>query len=405
MTPADLVAVASIGSSLQMLQRLHERQGRRCARRCRRSRRRTGRRLPTSTRARMATDEATTPPTATDDDDRRRERAGARHVQQRRAPARAEDDLPTALAPIQQKKAILYFSSGMQRNGTDNQVELRAAVNAARSRERHDLPGRLARPAGGRRPAAARVRAAAAASAPSTVARSRSQFTQLAAQQETLTDARGRHRRHGASPIRTTSARRSTRSRRTSRRTTSSATRARTRTRTGATGASRCSSTEPSTRRSRRAKATTPIATSRTPPRAIARSQLQEQLIDADSGDRRPAVRHRRLVPAARLDLVSGRRRPWRSGRRTRWSWRARRRPGRPLQQDAGSNCYYVPMSLAVPGDAVPPSKAETVTLDVARLHPRRARPAGRDDQGHDDGAAGRRRQRSRRSRCSIRPA
>ena len=44
---------------------------------------------------------------------------------------RALKTLAEALAPIQQKKAILYFSSGMQRNGTDNQVELRAAVNAA----------------------------------------------------------------------------------------------------------------------------------------------------------------------------------------------------------------------------------------------------------------------------------
>lgn len=36
-----------------------------------------------------------------------------------------------ALAPIEQKKAILYFSSGMSRSGTDNQVELRAVINAA----------------------------------------------------------------------------------------------------------------------------------------------------------------------------------------------------------------------------------------------------------------------------------
>jgi VWFA-related protein len=35
------------------------------------------------------------------------------------------------LAPIEQKKAILYFSSGMSRSGSDNQVELRAVVNAA----------------------------------------------------------------------------------------------------------------------------------------------------------------------------------------------------------------------------------------------------------------------------------
>ncbi len=44
---------------------------------------------------------------------------------------RALKTLAEALRPIQQKKAIIYFSSGMQRSGTDNQVELRAAVNAA----------------------------------------------------------------------------------------------------------------------------------------------------------------------------------------------------------------------------------------------------------------------------------
>lgn len=44
---------------------------------------------------------------------------------------RALTTLASALTPIQQKKAILYFSSGMARNGSDNQVELRKAVNAA----------------------------------------------------------------------------------------------------------------------------------------------------------------------------------------------------------------------------------------------------------------------------------
>ena len=39
--------------------------------------------------------------------------------------------LAETLAPIDQKKAIVYFSAGMQRSGSDNQVELRAAVNAA----------------------------------------------------------------------------------------------------------------------------------------------------------------------------------------------------------------------------------------------------------------------------------
>ena len=39
--------------------------------------------------------------------------------------------LAETLAPIEQKKAVLYFSAGMSRDGWDNQVELRAATNAA----------------------------------------------------------------------------------------------------------------------------------------------------------------------------------------------------------------------------------------------------------------------------------
>ena len=44
---------------------------------------------------------------------------------------RALKTIAEALAPIEQKKSILYFSAGMQRSGQDNQVELRAAINAA----------------------------------------------------------------------------------------------------------------------------------------------------------------------------------------------------------------------------------------------------------------------------------
>jgi len=44
---------------------------------------------------------------------------------------RAIRTLAEALAPIEQKKAILYFSSGMARSGSDNQVELRTAISAA----------------------------------------------------------------------------------------------------------------------------------------------------------------------------------------------------------------------------------------------------------------------------------
>lgn len=44
---------------------------------------------------------------------------------------RAIKTLAEALAPVEQKKAILYFSSGMARSGGDNQVELRTAISAA----------------------------------------------------------------------------------------------------------------------------------------------------------------------------------------------------------------------------------------------------------------------------------
>jgi VWFA-related protein len=44
---------------------------------------------------------------------------------------RALKTLAEALGAIEQKKAILYFSAGMQRSGQDNQVELRSAINAA----------------------------------------------------------------------------------------------------------------------------------------------------------------------------------------------------------------------------------------------------------------------------------
>lgn len=44
---------------------------------------------------------------------------------------RALKTLAETLAPIEQKKAIIYFSAGMQRSGQDNQIELRSAINAA----------------------------------------------------------------------------------------------------------------------------------------------------------------------------------------------------------------------------------------------------------------------------------
>lgn len=44
---------------------------------------------------------------------------------------RALRTIAEALGPLEQRKAIVYFSAGMDRSGQDNQIELRSAVNAA----------------------------------------------------------------------------------------------------------------------------------------------------------------------------------------------------------------------------------------------------------------------------------
>ena len=37
----------------------------------------------------------------------------------------------SVLAPLPEKKAMIYFSGGIPRNGVDNQAQLRATTNAA----------------------------------------------------------------------------------------------------------------------------------------------------------------------------------------------------------------------------------------------------------------------------------
>jgi hypothetical protein len=91
-----------------------------------------------------------------------------------------------ALTPIQQKKAIMYFSAGMSRNGSDNQVELRAATNACKRSntmlDTVDARGLQAvAPFGGGRQGSRGGNSAFSGAAV------RGQFAQLAAQQETLT--------------------------------------------------------------------------------------------------------------------------------------------------------------------------------------------------------------------------
>ncbi len=183
MTPADLVAVATIGSSLQVLsdftsskeqvhavlQALSSADGTAYAA------------VDAST---QATDEATS--NATDDTTTTDVSAQELDTFNNDVRLRALKTLAEALAPIQQKKAILYFSSGMQRNGTDNQVELRAAVNAAVRANVAIYPidsrGLQAIVPGGS--ARQGSRGGLGAFTGSAVA---GQFTQLAAQQETLT--------------------------------------------------------------------------------------------------------------------------------------------------------------------------------------------------------------------------
>jgi VWFA-related protein len=183
MTPADLVAVASIGSSLQVLtdftsdkeqvqSALQSFSGA------------NGTAFASVDASTAATDEAT----ASQTDDTTTTDASAQELDtfNNDVRLRALKTLAEALAPIQQKKAILYFSAGMQRNGTDNQVELRAAVNAAVRANVAIYPvdarGLQAIVPGGS--ARQGSRGGLSAFTGSAVA---SQFSTLAAQQETLT--------------------------------------------------------------------------------------------------------------------------------------------------------------------------------------------------------------------------
>jgi VWFA-related protein len=182
MSPADLVAVASIGSSLQVLSDFTA------------DKEQVEAALQTfsgaSGTAFTAVDASTT---ATDEAAAQTDDSATTDVSAQELDTfnndvrlRALKTLAEALAPIQQKKAILYFSAGMQRNGTDNQVELRAAVNAAVRANVAIYPVdarglQAIVPGGSARQAS---RGGLSAFTGSAVA---SQFSTLAAQQETLT--------------------------------------------------------------------------------------------------------------------------------------------------------------------------------------------------------------------------
>jgi VWFA-related protein len=183
MTTADLVAVAAIHSTLQVLsdftsskERLHAVLSAFSAT--------DGTAFATVDSSTASADEAAQ--TATDDATIVDQSAQELDTFNNDVRLRALKTLAEALRPIQQKKAIVYFSSGMQRSGTDNQVELRAAVNAAVRANVAIYPVdarglQTVVPGGG---ASRGSRGGLAAFTGSAVA---GQFGQLAGQQETLT--------------------------------------------------------------------------------------------------------------------------------------------------------------------------------------------------------------------------
>lgn len=124
MSPADMVAVVTIGSSISVLSDFT-----------------ADREAALAALARLGYTEGTaTPPPAAETaaTDEAAAAADAAATDETGFEAynndvrlRALKTLADTLAPIEQKKAILYFSAGMSRSGEDNQVELRGAVNAA----------------------------------------------------------------------------------------------------------------------------------------------------------------------------------------------------------------------------------------------------------------------------------
>ena len=125
MSPSDMVAVATVSSQLDVLTDFT----------ADRAKVRSalgvlgyteGTATPPPTADTAATDDAAAADDATASDD-----AAAMDMFNNDVRLRALKALAETLAPIEQKKSILYFSAGMQRSGQDNQVELRTAINAA----------------------------------------------------------------------------------------------------------------------------------------------------------------------------------------------------------------------------------------------------------------------------------
>jgi VWFA-related protein len=126
MSPADLVAVATVGSTLSVVTDFTADRAK-VASALSTIAYTDGTATPTAAATTAATDE--TQATATDDTTVAD--TAELDMFNNDVRLRALKTLAEALSPIEQKKSILYFSAGMQRSGQDNQVELRSAINAA----------------------------------------------------------------------------------------------------------------------------------------------------------------------------------------------------------------------------------------------------------------------------------
>ena len=125
MSPADMVAVATISSQLDVLTDFSGDRTKVAAALATLGYK-EGTATPPPTADTAATDEATANDESTTSADTAEMDMFNNDIRLRALRALSE-----TLAPIEQKKAILYFSAGMQRSGEDNQVELRTAINAA----------------------------------------------------------------------------------------------------------------------------------------------------------------------------------------------------------------------------------------------------------------------------------
>ncbi|HET7694803.1 MAG TPA: VWA domain-containing protein [Vicinamibacterales bacterium] len=125
MSPADMVAVATVSSMLDVLSDFTGDRAKVGAALARLGYT-EGTATPPPAADTVATDEQTAADESTTSDD-----TVAMDMFNNDVRLRALKALAETLAPLEQKKSILYFSAGMERSGEDNQVELRAAINAA----------------------------------------------------------------------------------------------------------------------------------------------------------------------------------------------------------------------------------------------------------------------------------